>query len=114
MSDHQRRAPRIVDFKFTAAVAQERIRAAARVTTDIVWGRHIEDRMDQRGLMRQDVLRILRTGFVDEPPMKTEFAGEWKCKITLRIRGERVAGVAVVLLPDGRLFLKTVEWEDGR
>jgi hypothetical protein len=40
--------------------------------------------------------------------------GEWQCKIVKHIRGGRDAGVVTIILHDGRLFLKTVEWEDRR
>ena len=69
--------------------------------------------MEERGLTTRDVLRILQTGFVDEDPITTE-RGEWQCKITKHIRGGRDAGVVTIFLHGGRLFLKTVEWEDRR
>jgi hypothetical protein len=37
---------------------------------------------------------------------------EWKCKMVLRLRGAREAGVVVIILKRGGLFVKTVEWED--
>jgi hypothetical protein len=104
----------VVDFKLTRPVAQKRIREIAVNSKNIIWGsQHATERMEQRGLFNQDVLRILRNGFIDEDPEKTSY-GEWKCKMTLKIRGGRVAGVVVIILLDGRLFPKTVEWEDGR
>ena len=103
----------VVDMRLTPAVAQQRIRALAQDGGNVIWGAHVLERMDQRGLLRQDVLRVLRNGYVDDRPTKTEF-DEWKCKITLKIRGARVAGVVVIILLGGKLFPKTVEWEDGK
>lgn len=98
-------------MRLTAAVAQKRIRELAQRSTNLVWGTHIFERMEERELFDVDVLRILRGGYVEEAPEQTE-RGEWKCKITLKIRGTRTAGVVVIFLQLGKLFLKTVEWED--
>lgn len=59
------------------------------------------------------VYRILQTGHVFEEPEKTEY-NEWKCKVTKKVKGSREAGVIVVILHNGMLFAKTVEWEDWR
>jgi hypothetical protein len=103
----------VVDFRLTAAVAQQRIRVAAQDTRNVIWGDHVLERMDVRGMFRQDILRVLRSGDVDDDPTKAR-VDEWKCKITLKIRGARTAGVIVIILPDGKLFLKTAEWEDRK
>lgn len=39
-------------------------------------------------------------------------AGEWKCKIVAKIKGNREVGVVTIVMRVGRLFIKTVEWED--
>ncbi len=105
----------VVDFRLTASVAQQRIREIAQDSNNIVWGTsHASERMEQRGIFNQDVLRVLRKGYCEDDPVKTRFDGEWKCKMTLKIRGARVAGVVVIILHNGKLFPKTVEWEDGR
>lgn len=67
--------------------------------------------MAEREIFDVDVLRVLRSGYVDEPPEQTA-KNEWKCKVTLKIRGGRTAGVVTIILQSGKLFVKTVEWED--
>lgn len=67
--------------------------------------------MGKREIFDVDVFRVLRQGYVDEAPKLTEF-NEWKCKVTLKIRGGRTAGVVTIILHNGKLFVKTVEWED--
>lgn len=79
----------------------------------IIWGDHALERMDERGITDIQVLEILRSGMVIESPSKSEF-GEWQCKIIKELRGRRSAGVVTIFLHNGRLFLKTVEWEDLR
>lgn len=98
-------------MRLTAAVAEKRIHELAAVTENLIWGSHTRLRMKKRDISDTEVLRILRTGFVDRQPTLTQYS-EWKCKITLKIRGGRTAGVVTVLLHSGKLFLKTVEWED--
>lgn len=78
---------------------------------NVIFGDHVFDRMEERGITDIQILDILRTGIVLEQPTKTEY-GEWKCKIIKELRGRRDAGVIVIILTNSKLFLKTVEWED--
>lgn len=109
MSDDKKST--VTAMRLTAAVAQKRIRELAEVTENVVFGPHARQRMKEREIFDIDVLRVLRKGFVDDAPEMTE-RGEWKCKVTLKIRGGRTAGVVTIFLHNGRLFIKTVEWED--
>lgn len=68
--------------------------------------------MVERDLVDADVLRTLRSGTIAGDPEKGKGDSEWKCKMINSIRGGREAGVVVVILRDGKLFVKTVEWED--
>jgi hypothetical protein len=68
--------------------------------------------MAEREISKLDVSRILLRGYLDGALIQTDH-GEWKCKMTLRARGERTAGAVVIILrASGRLLVKTVEWED--
>lgn len=69
--------------------------------------------MEERGITDAQVYEVLRKGHVTEPPALTEL-GEWKCKIVMELRGGREAGVLTIILKNGKLFIKTVEWEDVR
>lgn len=102
----------VVRMRLTAAVAQQRIREAATVTANIIWSKHALERMEERDISDKDVLRILRGGFIEGAPKETDRSGEWKCNVTLKIRGGRTAGVVTIILVSGKLFVKTVEWED--
>jgi hypothetical protein len=67
--------------------------------------------MVDRGISELDMKRVLRHGSLDGSVVQTDH-GEWKCKMTLRIRGEREIGVVVLILRNsGNLLVKTVEWE---
>lgn len=98
-------------MRLTAAVAEKRIREIAQVTENVILGKHARERMQEREIFDVDVFRVLRTGYVDDPPVKTE-KDEWKCKVVLKIRGGRTAGVVTILMHNGKLFVKTVEWEN--
>lgn len=102
----------VARFRLTASRAQKIIRETALDADNIVWGDHALERMEERGIYDIDVLRILRKGWVDEDPERTE-RGEWKCKITLNIKRGRTAGVVTIIMTNGALFVKTVEWEDS-
>ena len=108
MDEHQN----VARFRLTAARAQETIREAALDADNVVWSTHALERMEERGIYDIDVLRILRSGWVDNDPEPT-VRGEWKCKITLNIKRGRTAGVVTIIMLNGALFVKTVEWEDS-
>lgn len=108
MSEEQKT---VTAMRLTAGVAQRRIRDIAAVTANVIWGSHAKSRMQKREIYDVDVLRVLREGYVDETPSLTKL-NEWKCKVTLKIRGGRTAGVVTIILHSGKLFVKTVEWED--
>ena len=102
---------RITKYRLTPKIAEERIREMAQLGKPIQWGSHALKRMNEREIFDVDVLRILRRGFVYDQPEETAM-GEWKCKMVMRLRGSREAGVLVIILKRGTLFVKTVEWED--
>lgn len=104
---------RITNYRLTPKVAEVRIWKLAENSSNITWGTHALERMNEREIFDVDVLRVLRRGMVLEQPEETP-SGEWKCKAVLRLRGNRDAGVVVIILKRGRLFVKTVEWEDLR
>ncbi len=68
--------------------------------------------MEERGIDRLDVIRVLKFGEIKGEVEPGRSAGEWKCKMAHRPKGSREIGVATVVLNSERLFLKTVEWED--
>jgi Domain of unknown function (DUF4258) len=98
-------------MRLTAAVAQKRIREIAQITENVILGTHARERMHEREIFDVDVFRVLREGYVDDAPELTE-RNEWKCKVTLKIRGGRAAGIVTIILHNGKLFVKTVEWEN--
>jgi|SRR5690606_31062783 len=111
MSSHDR-ASNVVKFRLSSAAAQSQVRALAQDTEAIVVTDHAGERMEQRGITMRDLLRILRTGYVDEAPEEVR-EGDWKCKVTQTI-GSREAGAVTIIVHRRQLVVKTVEWEDGR
>lgn len=101
----------VAALRLTAGVAEKRIRDIAKVSGHVILSNHARERMVEREFFDSDVLRVLRTGYVDGAPALTG-NNEWPCKITSKIREGRTGGVVTIILHSGKLFVKTVEWED--
>ncbi len=100
-------------YRLTAAVAQKRIREAATSSSRVITSNHARGRMREREIDEIDVLRVLRNGIVLGDPVPAEM-GEWKCKLVRTMKGTRDVGVIAIILRNGNVFIKTVEWEDVR
>ena len=101
----------VATMRLTPHVAESRIQKIAKVTENVIFGNHARQRMGERDMTDVDVLRVLRTGSIEGWPEATE-RNEWKCKMVLKMRGGRTAGVITIILHGNKLFVKTVEWED--
>jgi hypothetical protein len=108
----QGKPPKVTPLRLTAGAARKRIAELALVTSNIRWTDHVRERMKERGFDSEGVLRILRTGSVDEPPELGKSDNEWKVKVTKRMPSGRAAGVVALIISDAILRLLTVEWED--
>ena len=97
----------------TSARAEAIIRQAARDSDNVIFGDHALERMLERGFSDEEIIKALRTAIVMEDPTRTG-RGEWQCKVVKRLRGVRDVGIVTIILLSGKLFLKTVEWEDWR
>lgn len=103
----------VAHFKLTVERAQARVRELAKESANVMFTQHAWDRMEERGFEDIEVLRVLRSGYVEEPP-KDLGHGDWQCKVLRRMPNGREAGVVTIILMKGRLLVRTVEWEDGR
>lgn len=104
-------------MRLTAQVAKQRVRALATesaATSALVWTEHIQQRMAERGIDSDAVLRILRNGDIEGEPEEGAKPGDWKIKLTLKMATGRTAGVCMALTGRGQLILITAEWEDHR
>lgn len=108
---------KVAKFRLTAAMARQRVRelaAESAATAALEWTNHIEERMAERDIDADAVLRILRKGDIEGEPEEGAKPGDWKIKITLKMATGRVAGVVAALTQEGRLVLITAQWEDPR
>jgi hypothetical protein len=103
----------VAKLRLTPSVAQQRIRKISAESSNVILSKHAKERMNERSILRADIDRTLRGGYIEGNPEQTE-EGDWKCKMTLPIKGLRDLGVVVILLHSGKLFVMTVEWEDPR
>lgn len=101
-------------FKPPRGRLEKRIREIAKDDEKITWSDHAFDRIDERDITIRDALTVLLTGLIDGEIEQGRSLGEWKCKMTKRMKGRREIGVVVIIIKDEELFVKTVEWEDLR
>jgi hypothetical protein len=102
----------VAPYKPRRETLRDHINRVAQDSRNVVFGFHAFDRMEERGISDLDALRTLQFGDIVgeiEPGSRT---GEWKCKVVAKRKGSRDVGVVTVVLNEGRLFIKTVEWED--
>lgn len=104
----------VVRYRLTREVALRRVRDIAQNSENLRWSGHIRQRMMERGIDTDAVLRVLRQGYIDSDPIEGSGANEWKIKLTRRMPNGRVAGVVTILIQDNFLRLVTAEWEDVR
>lgn len=102
----------VIPFRPRISEIQGIVRAAAADSRKVAFGDHALDRMEERGITTLDALRVLQKGEIvgDLEPGRRQ--GEWKCKVVHNLRGSRDIGVITIVMLNGRLFIKTVEWED--
>lgn len=103
----------VVPLRLRPEKAQAIIREAARETDRIILSGHALQRMERRDISDVEVYRLLQCGFVMAEPTRTKY-GEWKCKVVAKIRGQRETGAITIIMTNGKLFVKTIEWEDWR
>jgi len=82
-------------------------------TSKVIIGTHALGRLAEREISDIELYRLLQTGHVMDQPTRTE-RNEWKCKVVKQLKGNREAGAVTIILHNGKLFVKTVEWEDLR
>lgn len=103
---------RVVQFRPLPSQLLAMVRTAAADSANVKFGMHALERMEERGITTLDALRVLRQGDLKGGIEAGTQRGEWKCKIVRQIKGSREIGVVTVVMSSGRLFIKTVEWED--
>tara|TARA_R110002020_G_scaffold363918_3_gene576240 strand:- start:246 stop:587 length:342 start_codon:yes stop_codon:yes gene_type:complete len=93
---------------------ESKIRALAQDSSNVLIPTdHSLERQDERGITDKMIFDALRAGYIEDVrPGKG--VGEWKCKMTKRVKGRREVGVVTVLLAGDSLLVATVEWEDMR
>ena len=111
MADPPSQKRAVVRFRLPPGKAEADIHRIAADTGKVIIGDHAKTRMAEREISDIEVYRILQSGFIAEEPTQTT-RKEWKCKLTKKLKGNREAGVVVIILNDGMLFVQTVEWED--
>jgi hypothetical protein len=102
----------VVQFRPLPAQLLLQVKEIAIDSAKVMFSNHSLDRMEERGITTLDVSRVLKTGDIKGDIIAGKNKGEWKCKITKQMKGNREVGVVTVVKNADRLFIKTVEWED--
>ena len=92
--------------------ATKRVRELAESSSNVIFTDHAREQGRARDISTEDVMRILRSGFINDAPIAED--GKWKVKVLFKLRGQRDAGVVALILWQGKLVIKTVEWEDWK
>lgn len=100
-------------MQLSADAAQQEVRKLAATSSNIVWTDHVYEQMGERGIDADDVLTVLRNGYVDDDPERGKRSSDWKVKVSLRLKDRRVAVVVTVIQDGKRLILVTAFWRDG-
>lgn len=104
----------VVQFQPKPSQILDMVRGAAAESANVKFGNHALERMEERGITTLDALRVLHDGDIKGSVEPGKNQGEWKCKIAKTMKGSREIGVVTLVMSNGRLFVKTVEWEDLR
>jgi hypothetical protein len=93
--------------------AERVVREWAQDTARVFFSGHAFDRIEDRSITQDDAYWILRTGFVEEAPVRGRKAGEWKVIVARRMPGGRRAGLVTLIVQRDRILdVITVEWMD--
>lgn len=112
------RRPRRVTVLPSARVVQtllQQVQNYAEQSENVFFSSHARERMQERDVTDVEVLRVLRLGMIDGRPWIEERGGDMACKVVQKQPcGRRLGVVTIIITAKGRLFVKTVEWEDVR
>ena len=92
--------------------AERLVRERANNSSQVIFGDHAFDRIEDRSITQLDAYSILRQGFIETTP-QLNLENDWEVIVTKRMSGTRRAGVVTIIFrEDETLFVKTVEWMD--
>ena len=97
------------------AYATEKLKAKVCDQLEILWTRHVKERMDERDLQMGDVLHILKNGFVyddaEESTQKGQYIYTMECPTPNS--GGRIVKVVVIPSSANAMKIVSVMWSDG-
>jgi Domain of unknown function (DUF4258) len=102
----------VILLKPRAEKLRDLVHELAAETDNILWSTHALDRMVERDITDKMAVEVLQKGDCKGAVEAGANRGEWKLKLVRRMKGRREAGVVVLTVRNGRLLVKTVEWED--
>ncbi len=98
-------------FRLTCANAKRIVNQRASDSSKVVLTFHALERMGERGVIADEVYRILRSGSVYILPIRNE-VGDWQVEIEKRMPGGRDLAIVTVVPTEDKLIVRTVMWRD--
>ncbi len=93
--------------------AEELVRQLAQRDRNIIFSEHATERMLERDITDKEVRKVLRTGYVEEPPVPGSGKNEWKCEVVQQQdNSNREIGVITIIIEEQKLFIKTIMFKD--
>ncbi len=114
----QQNASNVYPLRLRTDEAARLIKAAAQDSDKVIFSDHAQERMAERGFDIADVFWVLENGHVYQDPVLESFEWNgnehklWNVIIEKNFSGNRDIGAVTIILQDGDLFIKTVEWID--
>lgn len=106
---------KIRQFRPRPDTVQARVRELASDSFNVLIPTdHSIERQDERSITDDMIYEVLRNGYISGEVRAGREPGEWKCKMTKRMKGAREVGVVTVIINNNRLLVATAEWEDMR
>lgn len=99
----------VVDFSLlSSSNVREHVKNLAK-KGDIVFSRHAERRMEERGITYTNVMSCLIYGIIDhKEPLHTDAGGNWKINLERRCAGKIVKVVASIKTVDNCIIVTVI------
>lgn len=87
---------------------------AALDAINLGWTIHAKERLTERDLLIDDVMELLKNGFIHDEAVPASREGIFKYQIEGTTPNSNGRIVKAVIIPDGRCFIKivTIMWKD--
>lgn len=107
----------VFQLKLNPAEATKMVNHCARQDAlNLGWTTHAKDRLIERDLLIDDLMALLKNGFILDEPVPATREGVFKYQIEGTTPNSNGRIVKAVIIPDGKCFIKivTIMWKDEK